>query len=339
MTVVATRRLSVGKEAGLRAVSTRQGIIAALALDQRGSLAALMQRASGRLPTSAEIEAFKAAVTARLSPLASAVLLDLEYGQAAMEKRAPNAGLILAYERDTYGDRTSERMPELLPGLSARRLKEAGAAGVKALLHYAPSAPAALNSSKRAWVEKVGAECEAEDLLFFLEVLGYDPLIARDEPDYARRRPEIVVSNIAEFARECYKVDVLKIEFPVDLKFVDGTQACRGNPLHSRAEAEAAFRRAAAAARQPFIYLSAGVSHEEFLEGLVLAAEAGVAYGGVLCGRATWQDGVPAYAEGGLGALDRWLMTEGQRRMEALNSILRRARPWRDAFDPSSQGA
>jgi tagatose 1,6-diphosphate aldolase len=337
MTVAATRKLSVGKQAALRAVSTPQGIIAALALDQRGSLAALMGRAAGRQPSSADIEAFKATVSARLSPLASAVLLDLEYGQAALERRASNAGLILAYEKDTYGDRTPERMPELLGGLCARRLKEAGAAGVKVLLHYAPSSPAALNASKRAWVESVGAECEAEDLLFFLEVLGYHPLVASEGPVYARRRPEIVASNIAEFARECYRVDVLKVEFPVDLKVVAGTQSCRGKPLYSRAEAAAAFRQAAGAARQPFIYLSAGVSHEEFLESLGLAAEAGVPYSGVLCGRATWQGGVAVYAERGLAALERWLETEGRRRMEALNLTLRRATPWQEAFAPSSQ--
>ena len=161
MTVAATRKLSAGKEAALRAVSTPQGIIAALALDQRGSLAALMARAAGRQPSSAEIEAFKAAVTARLSPLASAILLDLEYGQAAIERRSANAGLILAYEKDTYGDSTPERMPELIPSLSARRLKESGAAGVKALLHYAPSSPAALKPGVHTFRIKVSSHASA----------------------------------------------------------------------------------------------------------------------------------------------------------------------------------
>ncbi len=57
----------------------------------------------------------------------------------------------------------------------------------------------------------------------------------------------------------------------------------------------------------PFIYLSAGVSNEVFLETLELAAEAGTPFSGVLCGRATWQEGIPEFGKGGSPALREWL--------------------------------
>src|SRR5579863_2375682 len=113
-----TPSMTAGKLRGLRAVSTERGIIAALALDQRGSLAALMA-AAGQEPTPAMLREFKQAVTQSLTPDASAILLDLELGSEAARLRAPGAGLILTYEKDAYINRTRHKMPELIPGHSA----------------------------------------------------------------------------------------------------------------------------------------------------------------------------------------------------------------------------
>jgi tagatose 1,6-diphosphate aldolase len=89
------------------------------------------------------------------------------------------------------------------------------------------------------------------------------------------------------------------------------------------------FRAAASAATKPFIYLSAGVSDEVFRETLELAIEAGTAFSGVLCGRATWQDGVAAFANQGYNALEAWLADRGAQNIEALNQILAQgATPW-----------
>lgn len=321
--------LTPGKEAGLRAVSTEEGIIAALALDQRGSLAALMEAAAGRPPDAAALAEFKSAVSHALTPQTSAILLDLQYGQAAASRRAPGSGLILAYEQDAYLNRHPQRLPELIPDLSVKRLREAGADCVKVLIHYSPSATSETNETKKALVERVGAECRAEDIPFFLEVLGYDVACEGGRgTGYARRRPAIVIQNVSEFSQDRYGVDVLKIEFPVDMKCISGALAFRGEEAYSRSQALDFFRQAAAAARKPFIYLSAGVSHDEFVEGLSLAAEAGVPYSGVLCGRATWQEGARTYAQRGLAALEQWLETEGRRNIQVLNECLKNACPW-----------
>lgn len=60
----------------------------------------------------------------------------------------------------------------------------------------------------------------------------------------------------------------------------------------------------------PFIYLSQGVSNETFQYALELAAEAGVNFSGVLCGRVTWKDGVTVFVDKGLTALEDWLNQE-----------------------------
>ncbi len=66
-----------------------------------------------------------------------------------------------------------------------------------------------------------------------------------------------------------------------------------------------------------------------FRETLELAAEAGTPFAGVLCGRATWQDGIPVYAQQGLSALESWLEDRGVANITALNETLAKgAKPW-----------
>jgi tagatose 1,6-diphosphate aldolase len=118
-------------------------------------------------------------------------------------------------------------------------------------------------------------------------------------------------------------VDVHKVEFPIIMAHV-GT-------VYSREEALAAFRAVDEVARCPYIYLSAGVGIDEFAASLELAAQAGGGCSGVLCGRAAWQEGVPAYARGGRAALDTWLQTEGVRNVARIVACLQEARPWQQA--------
>jgi len=59
-----------------------------------------------------------------------------------------------------------------------------------------------------------------------------------------------------------------------------------------------------------------------------MASEAGTDYSGVLCGRATWKDGVPIYAKKGAQALEDWLSDEGVKNINAVNAALKSAKPW-----------
>jgi tagatose 1,6-diphosphate aldolase len=131
-----------------------------------------------------------------------------------------------------------------------------------------------------------------------------------------------------EFTKDRYGVDVMKVEVPINMKFVEGANAYGGEKAYSRQEAKEHFRRAAEVATKPFIYLSAGVSNAEFTESLELAAEAGTRFSGVLCGRATWKDGIPVYAKQGGPAFRKWLESEGVRNIQNVNARLKAAHPW-----------
>src|SRR5437868_11642197 len=290
-------KLTPGKLAGLKRVSTDRGVIAAAAMDQRGSLQKSLAKEKGGDITDAMMEEFKSLVTEILTPHASAILLDPEWGLPASKRRAKDAGLLLAYEKTGYDKTGPGRLPDLLDNWSARRLKEAGADCVKILLYYTPTDGDKINGIKHAWVERIGDECRANDIPFFLEFVGYEEGIDEKGLEYAKKKPEIVRASMEEFSKDRYGVDVLKVEIPVNMKFVEGAKSFAGQKAYSKKEAMDWFNRAATAATKPFIYLSAGVSNAEFTESLELAGESGVKFAGVLCGRATWKDGIPVYAK------------------------------------------
>lgn len=59
------------------------------------------------------------------------------------------------------------------------------------------------------------------------------------------------------------------------------------------------------------------------------AKEAGNKFNGVLCGRATWKDSIPIYAQSGDYKTRQWLSTVGKSNIEILNEVLAEtATPW-----------
>jgi tagatose 1,6-diphosphate aldolase len=325
-------QLSEGKTKRMKALSNERGVIAAAAMDQRGSLQKALASARGvdvKEITAEMMSEFKVAVSKVLTPHASAILLDPEFGLEAGKARSKNAGLLLAYELSGYDNTRSGRLPDLLPHVSVKRIVDWGADAVKILIYYTPFDDPAVNDIKHAFIERIGAECETYDIPFFLEFVGYDPKGGDEKGlEYAKAKPEIVKKSMEEFSKPQYNVDVLKVEVPINAEYVEGSSVFKGQKAYTHEEALRHFRDAAAVASKPFIYLSAGVSNNQFVESLKMAAEAGTKYSGVLCGRATWKEGIPVYAKNGVKALEDWLQREGVKNINAVNEAIRPAVPW-----------
>jgi tagatose 1,6-diphosphate aldolase len=148
-------KITPGKQKGMKAVSDSRGVIAAAAMDQRGSLKSAIAKDKGidkKDVTAQMMEEFKTAVVRVLTPHASAILLDPEYGLPAAKVRSGNAGLLLAYENSGYDNTRPGRLPDLLDIWSVRRLVAAGADCIKILLYYTPFDPREVNDIKHAWV-------------------------------------------------------------------------------------------------------------------------------------------------------------------------------------------
>ena len=315
----------------MKALSNQDGIIAAAAMDQRGSLQKSLASAKGVGPkdiTWDMMSEFKTAVTRILTPHASAILLDPEYGLDAAKARSSNAGLLLAYEESGYDNTKPGRLPDLLPHVSAKRIVDWGADAVKILIYYSPFDEVSVNDIKHAFIERIGAECEDLQIPFFLEFVGYDEGLDEKGLEYAKKKPAIVTGSMAEFTKDRYGVDVLKVEVPVNMKFVEGAKSFGGQAAYTRYQAKRLFLESAKVVTKPFIYLSAGVSNAEFTESLALAAESGVRFAGVLCGRATWKDGMAVYGKQGGAAFRAWLEKQGVENIKNVNAALKPASPW-----------
>jgi tagatose 1,6-diphosphate aldolase len=313
---MATIPLSIGKFRRLQQCSTLHGAIAVLALDHRNNLRAALNPADPSSVANSEMSAFKIEVIQTLSPASSAVLLDPEVGapQCIAAGALPGStGLLISVEATGYTGDPGARKSQVLPGWSVAKVRRMGASAVKMLVYYHPEAPTAAEIA--LLVRQVAADCKAADLPLFLETLSYspDPTVKKLPP--AERRRVVI-----ETARQLVipGVDVLKAEFPLDIK-AEGDETVWANACAELSGASVA----------PWVLLSASVDYATFLRQVTVACQAGAS--GVAVGRAVWQE-APAL--------------KGQERHEFLTRVARPrmarvtalvdalAKPWSDFYSP-----
>ena len=323
-------KLTKNKRKYLENLSDENGFISALAIDQRGALKKMINKHQKEEATAEQIKEFKTLVSEHLTKYSSSILLDPEYGLEASKMRDKNAGLLLAYEKTGYDANAVGRLPDCLVEWSAKRLKEEGADAVKFLLYYDVDENEEINIQKKAYMERIGAECIAEDIPFFLEILSYDCNIDDNSTaEYAKVKPRKVIEAMKEFSNPRYNVDVLKVEVPVNMKFVEGFSD--GQAVYTEEEAANYFKLQDEATQLPYIYLSAGVSAKLFQDTLKFAHDSGAKFNGVLCGRATWANGVEIFTKEGEKAAIEWLNTVGKKNIEELNEIVKKtATSWKE---------
>ena len=314
--------MTPNKLASLKALSNERGVIAALAIDQRGSLKKMLAAAANKPANEEDIVEFKKVISSELTPYSTSILLDPEYGLPAAKLRADGTGLLVAYEKTGYDATEPGRLPDLLEEWSVYRLKEAGADAIKFLLYYDVDEDQKINDYKHVYMERLGSECAAEDIPFFLELVSYD---AKNDdaksPEYAKVKPHKVNEMMKEFSKPQYKVDVLKVEVPVNMANDEGYNG-DNTPVDTKEEATQYFVEQSEATDLPFIFLSAGVSAKMFQDTLKFAHAADSQFNGVLCGRATWANGIEVFAKDGEEAGKEWMNTVGKKNIEELNAVL-----------------
>lgn len=308
----------MSKQRLMKKLCTDQGIITALAIDQRGAL----KRMLGNEISGEQVTEFKMLIAETLTPYASSILLDPEFGWQAADKRNAQCGLIMAYEKTGYDQAVEGRFPDLINDVSVRRLKELGAEAVKLLLYFDIDESIEINERKAVFVERVSSECNAEGLPLFLEILTYNGT-TEDKIENAKAKPRKVIEAMKFFSNKRFDIDVLKVEVPVVMNYVEGFSA-ENEIIYTKEEAKTFFNAQNEATHLPFIFLSAGVSAKLFQQTLEFAKLAGSRFNGVLCGRATWSGGAEIYKQQGINATRQWLLTEGKKNIRELLSVLER---------------
>lgn len=321
------RKISKNVYEFMEKLSSKEGIIGALAIDQRGSIKKMIGQYSEA--TTEKIEDFKCLVSSELTKYASSILLDPEYGLPASKVRDKEAGLLLAYEKTGYDATKKGRLPDILDDWSVKRLKEQGADAIKFLLYYDVDDDKEINERKHIFVERLGSECLGEDIPFYLELVSYDEAgLDVKSREYAKVRPHKVIEMMKEFSKPRYNVTVLKMEIPVDMNYVEGYG--KEEYVFTKEEAKKFYKEQSDATDLPFIFLSGGVSMDLFKKSLELAKESGSKFNGVLCGRATWADAIKPYSEEGKEKGLEWLSTQGKEKITSLGEVLEKtASDWR----------
>ena len=292
------------------------GPIYGVAVDQGSGLAAALREKRGADARDTDLYDFKRIVVETLSPEATTVLVDAALGRELLPAYAPNCTKMLAYEADVYHISDEDRITKLPENLTVSDYQKLGVNILKFFLYYGPNDPDDLNRRKKDLVASIGQQCRENGVTFLFEPIVYDRAIADvNSVEYALAKPDLVRAATSDFAVPEFAVDLLKVEIPVNLAHIGGAM--------SEADAEEAFRNAADAAGDiPILYLSAGVTFEQFREGLAFSRKAGVKARGFMCGRAIWSDAIGIFGSDGPAAMVRWMETTGRDRLARLKEAI-----------------
>jgi len=290
-----------------------------VAIDAGSGLEAVIRDVRAERAKPDDLLTFKRAVLESLAPGASTVLVDAACGRDLLPSYPQGCAPMIAYEADVYHISHEDRITVLPDNLT---VADYGALGVKQLkffMYYAPDDDPALNARKQDIVATLGAQCRDAGITYLMEPLVYHPTIDAGTAEYAALKPSLVARATETFAAPRFCADVLKVEIPVDLNFVEGF----GAPQMSQAQALEAFQAAFTAAQgTDLVYLSAGVPFEWFEASLQMAVAAGCDFRGFMCGRAIWSDAVEIFGTQGETVLRAWLQDTGRARLQRLIAAL-----------------
>jgi len=328
--------ISSGKLRGITKLADANGRFKMMAIDQRGSMVQALADVLNTHKADVQYEdvaSLKTLITRALSPNATAVLTDPIYGHPYSITEIPrDVALLLAYEESGYvseGSSQSERLSNPIENWSVAKAQRAGADAIKLLAYYHPDASPATLKHQQTFVRHVGDECEKHDLPFLLELVSYALKGTTKSVGFAKQKPDLVIRSVAEFTDPTYKVDILKLEFPADLKYTADYQESSfyaGDAAYEIAQVKEICQQLDETSTLPWVILSAGVDIEEFIENVHLATEAGAS--GFLCGRAIWKDAVQYYPD--TDAVNRFLQNEGTTNFRNANEAAENALPWFD---------
>ena len=328
--------ISSGKLRGIMKLADASGRFKMMAIDQRGSMVTKLAEVLNIEKTDVkydDVASIKTLITRLLAPNSTAVLTDPIYGHPYSITEIPrDVALLLAYEESGYvseGVGENERLSNPIENWTIAKAQRAGADAIKLLAYYHPDASTPALKHQQEFVKQVGDECEKQDIPFLLELVSYALQGTTKSVEFARQKPDLVIRSVEEFTDPSYKVDILKLEFPADLKYTEeykDSSFYAGDTAYSLSEVKEICKKLDTASTLPWVILSAGVDIEEFIENVKLATEAGAS--GFLCGRAIWKDAVDYFPD--IEAVTQFLENDATTNFHNANDAAESALPWFD---------
>lgn len=273
----------------LKKLCTDRAHFQMLAVDQRPPIFNIISNAKGRKHTYDEVVECKKLITSNLSQLATAILMDPNYSLSNILQYNKSKGLIITLEDHSFIETERGRYSDSIQNWSVEKIKKVGGDAVKVLAWYRPDADSESIEHQKKYVKKIGEECEKYSIPFLLELLVYpfqdDENHTTEYQEQKQKKTQHVINSVKEFSKDEYKVDIFKLESPVDSNDLEGEI--------SQATEEAFKDLSNATNNKPWVVLSSGMGKDSFYKCLELAYKNGAS--GYLAGRTIWLDAFNQY--------------------------------------------
>jgi len=263
-------QMTTAESRGYQQICGRNGRMMVIAADQRGAMRKILAATPEEQARIDErrLGDVKADIVSHLANAASCVLLDPVCAVPRVVDEgilARDTALLIGLDASGWDtDPAGHRLSRLVPGVTARRVRELGGTGGKLMVYLRPDRPAA-NGHNVQLIRDCVADFAREDLLLVVEILTY-ALPGEDEAAYKAGFGALIEGCTRLALAEGSKV--LKLPYP-------------GSAASCRAVSDLA-------GDVPWAVLSAGVDHQTFLGQVEVAMQNGAS--GVIAGRALWKD-------------------------------------------------
>jgi tagatose-1,6-bisphosphate aldolase len=262
--------MTTAERRGYQQICGANGAMMVIACDQRGGMRDVLAKTpeARAAITNAMLGETKMDIAKHLAFHAGCVLVDpLCAVPAIVDSGVLDRTTALLIGLDASGfDVTPEgyRKSNMVPGITARRVRELGGTGGKVMVYLRSDTPGA-DDHNIAILKDVIADFAAEDVLLVVEFLTY-ALPGESPEDYKARTPGLIEGG----SQICLDLGakLLKIPFPGTAESCAAVTAMCGDV--------------------PWAVLSAGVDHATFLGQVETAMAAGAS--GVIAGRSLWKD-------------------------------------------------
>ncbi len=280
------------------------GALAMVAVDQREALRGMFAAHQETAVPDSQLTQFKVDVARELSPYASALLVDQEFGiDAIIDQKvlAPSCGLIAAADLLVGPAGGAATDTAVDPDVDPLRMRDIGSVGLKFLVLWRNDESP---ESRLKLVDEFNQLCAKSGLPSIIEVIVKPPTDSSRSFD---REEELIIAakEASTWSADLYKAEV---------------------PFHGEGDLNAITRnsqRITEAVGTPWVVLSNGVKAPFFADAVKACAQGGAS--GFLAGRAVWADIV------GAPDIPAALREVSIPRLEKLAEIVDQyARPWSD---------
>lgn len=307
------KKNNLGKLIHLKKLCTDKNHFQMLAVDQRPPIFNLITDSTGQSYTYSQVVECKRLITQHLSNLATAILMDPHYSVSNLLRFNKSNGLVITLEEHSFVETKNGRYSRNIDNWSVEKIKKAGGDAVKVLAWYRPDAEAKSIEHQKKYVKQVGLECEKYNIPFLLELLVYpfqdDENHTKEYQEQKQKKSRHVIDSVKEFAKDEYKVDIFKLESPVDSDQLE-------NEISG--ETELAFKELSEATNdKPWVVLSSGMGKDSFYKCLELAYKNGAS--GYLAGRTIWLDAFNNYPD--ISLVEKGLKNDSVTYIKKLNDL------------------